>query len=163
MAKPIMSGGPRAEYEMEQVLPGEDPDDLDTDSILEALELKETGDSPGAHRILMSLLAADLRCLDAHAHLGNFAFDHFPEKAIRHYEAGVRIGELPLGESFDGVPHWGCINNRPFLRCTHGYGLCLSRLADSKRQRRSLLVCFGSILLTTRGYVSYLAKSKKRR
>jgi len=127
-AKPIMSGGPRAEYEMEQVLPGENPDDPDTDPILEALELKEAGDSRGAHRILMNLLAADLRCLDAHAHLGNFVFDHSPEKAIRHYEVGVRIGELSLGEGFNGVLHWGCINNRPFLRCMHSYGLCLSRL-----------------------------------
>jgi len=127
-AKPIMSEGPRAEYEMEQVLPGENPDDPDTDPILEAVELKEAGDSRGAHRILMNLLAADLRCLDAHAHLGNFVFDHSPEKAIRHYEVGVRIGELSLGEGFNGVLHWGQINNRPFLRCMHGYGLCLSRL-----------------------------------
>jgi len=131
-AKPIMSGGPRAEYEMEQVLPGEDPDDPDTDPILEAVELKEAGDSSGAQRMLMGLLAADLRCLDAYAHLGNFVFDHFPEKAIRHYEAGVRIGELSLGEGFNGVLHWGCINNRPFLRCMHGYGLCLSRLGRLK-------------------------------
>jgi hypothetical protein len=35
-AKPIISRGPRAEYEMEQVIPGEDPDDPDTDPILEA-------------------------------------------------------------------------------------------------------------------------------
>ncbi len=131
-AKPIMSGGPRTEYEMEQVLPGEDPDDIDTDPILEAVELKQAGDSPGAHRILMGLLAADLRCLDAHAHLGNFVFDHSPEKAIRHYEVGVRIGELSLGEGFNGVLHWGCINNRPFLRCMHGYGLCLSHLGRLK-------------------------------
>jgi hypothetical protein len=131
-AKPIMSGGPRAEYEMEQVLPGEDPDDIDTDPILEAVDLKEAGDSPGARRILMGLLAADLRCLDAHAHLGNFVFDHSPEKALRHYEVGVRIGELSLGEGFNSVLHWGCINNRPFLRCMHGYGLCLSRLGRLK-------------------------------
>jgi hypothetical protein len=127
-AKPIMSQGPRPEYEMEQVLPGEDPDDPDWDPILEAVELKEAGNCPGAHRILMNLLAADLRCLDAHAHLDNLTFDHSPEKAIRHYEVGVRIGELSLGEGFDGVLHWGHINNRPFLRCVHGYGLCLSRL-----------------------------------
>jgi len=93
-----------------------------------ALGRKETGDSLGAHRMLMSLLAADLRCLDAHAHLGNFAFDHSPEKAIRHYEVGVRIGNLSLGEGFNSVLHWGHIHNRPFLRCMHGYGLCLSRL-----------------------------------
>jgi len=129
---PIMSRGPRPEYEMEQVLPGENPDDPNTDPILEAVELKEAGDSRGAHRILMNLLAADLRCLDAHAHLGNFVFDHSPEKAIRHYEVGVGIGELSLGESFNGVLHWGHINNRPFLRCMHGYGLCLGRLGRLK-------------------------------
>ncbi len=127
-AKPIIKCGPRTEYEMEQVLPGEDPGGPDTDPILEAVELKETGDFQGANRKLMNLLAVDLGCLDAHAHLGNFAFDHFPEKAIRHYEAGFRIGELSLGEDFNGVLHWGNIDNRPFLRCMHGYGLCLSRL-----------------------------------
>jgi len=131
-AKPIVSQGPRPEYEMEQVLPGEDPDDPDMDPILEAVELKEAGDSPGAHRTLTNLLAADLRCLDAHAHLGNLVFDHSPEKAIRHYEVGVRIGELSLGEGFNGVLHWGHINNRPFLRCVHGYGLCLSLLGRLK-------------------------------
>lgn len=131
-AKPIISRGPRPEYEMEQVLPGENPDDPDMDPILEAVELREAGDSFGAHRMLMTLLAADLRCLDAHAHLGNFVFDHSPEKAIRHYEVGVRIGDLSLGEGFNGVLHWGHINNRPFLRCMHGYGLCLSRLGRHK-------------------------------
>ena len=131
-AKPIINRGPRPEYEMEQVLPGEDPDDYDTDPVLEAVERKEAGDSLGAHRMIMSLLAADLRCLDTHAHLGNFAFDHSPEKAVRHYEVGVRIGELSLGEGFNGVLHWGHINNRPFLRCRHGYGLCLSNLGRHK-------------------------------
>lgn len=131
-ARPIMSRGQRPEYEMEQVLPGKDPDDPDTDPIIEAVELKEAGDSPGAHRMLMILLAADLRCLDAHTHLGNFVFDHSPEKAIRHYEVGVRIGDLSLSESFNGVLPWGHINNRPFLRCMHGYGLCLWRLGRYK-------------------------------
>jgi hypothetical protein len=131
-AKPIISHGPRPEYEMEQVLLGENPDDPDTDPILEAAERREAGDSLGAHRMLMALLATDLRCLDAHAHLGNFVFDHSPEKAIRHYEVGVRIGELSLSEGFNGVLHWGHINNRPFLRCMHGYGLCLSRLGRYK-------------------------------
>ena len=130
---PIMSRGPRPEYEMEQVLPGENPDNPDMDPILEVVELREAADSLGSHRKLMTLLAADLRCLDAHAHLGNFAFDHSPEKAIRHYEVGVRIGELSLGEGFNGVLHWGHINNRPFLRCMHGYGLCLWNLGQLKK------------------------------
>jgi hypothetical protein len=41
---------------------------------------------------------------------------------------GVRIGEMTLGAEFDGVLPWGLIDNRPFLRCLHGYGLCLWRL-----------------------------------
>ncbi len=131
-AKPIMNQGLRPEYEMEQALPGENPDDPDTDPILEAVERREAGDYLGAQRKLMSLLAADLRCLDAHAHLGNFVFAHSPEKAIRHYEVGVRIGELSLGEGFNGVLPWGHIDNRPFLRCIHGYGLCLWRLGRLK-------------------------------
>jgi hypothetical protein len=65
------------------------------------------------------------RCLDAHAHLGNLAFDRCPKDAIRHYEAGYRIGELSLGESFDGVLPSGRTDNRPFLRCMNGFGLCL--------------------------------------
>ncbi|HUA63033.1 MAG TPA: hypothetical protein VML19_30030 [Verrucomicrobiae bacterium] len=76
----------------------------------------------------MKLCQADLRCLDAHAHLGNMVFDGRPEDAIRHYEAGFRIGELCLGKRFEGLLPWGWIDNRPFLRCMHGFGLCLWRL-----------------------------------
>ena len=47
---------------------------------------------------------------------------------MRHYEVGVRIGEQSLGADFDGLLPWGHIDNRPFLRCLHGYGLCLWRL-----------------------------------
>jgi hypothetical protein len=53
-----------------------------------------------------------------------------PDYAIRHYEAGLRIGELSLGASFDGLLPWGLIDNRPFLRCMHGYGLCAWRLGQ---------------------------------
>jgi hypothetical protein len=56
------------------------------------------------------------------------AFEHTPGQAIRHYEVGVRIGELSLGDGFAGVLPWGRIDNRPFLRCLHGFGLCLWRL-----------------------------------
>jgi tetratricopeptide (TPR) repeat protein len=127
-AKPIIARGPRPEYEMEQVLPGEDPDDIDSDPIIEANDRKDAGDLDGAYKILMDLCQADLRCLDAHAHLGNLMFDSRPEDAIRHYEVGLRIGELSLPEGFNGLLPWGWIDNRPFLRCLHGYGLCLWRM-----------------------------------
>jgi hypothetical protein len=127
-AKPIIAQGPRREFEMEQVLPGEDSEDLFSDPITESNERKESGDAEGAYRMLMDLCQTDLRCLDAHAHLANLAWDHRPKDAIRHYEAGFRIGELSLGEDFHGVLPWGWIDNRPFLRCMYGFGLCLWRL-----------------------------------
>jgi hypothetical protein len=40
-AKPIIAHGPRQEFEMEQVLPGADPDDPDSDPITESNELKD--------------------------------------------------------------------------------------------------------------------------
>ena len=133
-AKPIIQRGPRPQFEMEQVLPGLGPDeyDPDADPIGRAVDTLEAGDKKGAYQILMDLCQADLRCLDAHAHLGNIAFERNPELAIRHYEVGVRIGELSLGKQFDGVLNWGLIDNRPFLRCMHGYGLCHWRLGRSK-------------------------------
>jgi hypothetical protein len=135
-AKPLIKRGVRPEYEMEQVLPGEDPDNPDTDPILDTVNLNEAGDSHGELRALMNLLAADLRCLAAHAHLGNLAFPRDPDMAVRSYDMGVRIGEISLGKDFDGLLPWGCIDNRPFLRCLHGYGLCLwrfGRLRDAER------------------------------
>ncbi|MDY6792641.1 MAG: tetratricopeptide repeat protein [Thermodesulfobacteriota bacterium] len=127
-AEPIISHGPRPMFEMEQVLPGEAPDDPFNDPITRSNDLKDDGKRAEAIKILMELCQADLRCLDAHSHLGNFTFDHSPQVAIRHYEVGLRIGELSLGDEFAGVLTWGLIDNRPFLRCMHGYGLCLWRL-----------------------------------
>jgi tetratricopeptide (TPR) repeat protein len=127
-ALPIIAHGPRPMFEMEQVLPGEDPDDPFNDPITRSNDLKDAGERAEAMKILMQLCQADMRCLDAHSHLGNFVFDHHPRDAIRHYEVGLRIGELSLGDGFTGVLPWGHIDNRPFLRCMHGYGLCLWRL-----------------------------------
>ena len=135
-AKPIIKKGVRPEYEMEQVLPGEDPDNPDTDPILEAVDTKEAGNVRKARRMLMDILVADLRCLDAHGHLGNFAFPRDPDTAVRHYDTGVKIGELSLGKDFNGLLPWGCTDNRPFLRCLHGYGLCLwrfGRMRDAEK------------------------------
>lgn len=121
-------------FEMEQVLPGVDPalDDIDDDPIIRASELNRAEERMAAQEILMDLLVHDLRCLDAHAHLGNFAFDRHPEEALLHYDIGVRIGELSLGARFSGLLPWGCVDNRPFLRCLHGKGLILWRLGRLK-------------------------------
>jgi hypothetical protein len=41
---------------------------------------------------------------------------------------GLQVGELSLGDEFEGVLPCGHIDNRPFLRCMHGFGLCCWRL-----------------------------------
>lgn len=126
-AKPIDSG-PRTMFEMEQVIPGENPDDSFNDPITRSNDLRDAGDRSAAKNILMKLCQADLRCLDAHLQLGNLVYDLCPQDAIRHYEVGLQIGELSLGEDFTGVLPWSLIDNRPFLRCMRGYGMCLWRL-----------------------------------
>jgi tetratricopeptide (TPR) repeat protein len=118
----------RSVFEMD-VVPFVADDDLDEDDpIIAASELNTAGYRAQAEEILAGLLADDLRCLDAHAHLGNFAFDRDPERALVHYEVGVRIGELSLPASFHGVLPWGYIGNRPFFRCAHGRAIALWRL-----------------------------------
>ncbi len=101
-----------------------------------AAELAEAGDLEGARELLMEALGIDLRCIDAHAHLGNLEFDESPERAMVHYEIGIRIGELSLHAGFDGLLVWSRLRNRPFLRCLHGYGLCLWRLGRLAEARQ---------------------------
>jgi len=124
-----LTGRPRPWYEMDGIawaaFPVDDPEACPTH---EAVVLQERGDVEGARALLMHVVLRDLRCLDAHAHLGNLVFDHWPEHALVHYEIGVRIGELSLPPPFDGVLPWSSLYNRPFLRCLHGFGLCLWRL-----------------------------------
>jgi tetratricopeptide (TPR) repeat protein len=81
----------------------------------------------------MAALLADLRCIDAHVHLGNQMFDQMPEDAIRHYEIALGIGELSLKPDFKDTLPWGYLFNRPFLRALHGYGLCLWRLGQDEK------------------------------
>lgn len=124
---PILAAGVRPELEMEQVVPG----DLDPGAdgpILESVYARDMGDPSRAEGILMNLLREDLRCLDAYAHLGNLHIDGRTEKAIRFYQAGLDVAALSFPPAFNGVLPWGLVDNRPYLRCLHGYGLCLWRL-----------------------------------
>ena len=86
-----------------------DPEDFDSDPICESNDLKGAGDGVAACKILMGLCEADLRCLDAHAHLGSFVFERRPKDALRHYEVGVRIGGMSLPLDFNGLLPWGHI------------------------------------------------------
>ena len=115
-------------FEMQQVLPDQDLDDLEYDPVIEANDLREVEQLEEARMLLAGLLETDLRCLDARAHLGSMCFDQEVHRAFQHFELGVRIGQLSVGESFVGLLPWFNLDNRPFLRCLNGYGLCLWRL-----------------------------------
>jgi len=84
-------------------------------------------DQARARELLMESLLGDLRCIDAHVHLG-ILVDVLPQDAIVHYEIALAIGEQALGQDFTSMLPWACLDNRPFLRALHGYGLCLWRL-----------------------------------
>jgi tetratricopeptide (TPR) repeat protein len=124
---------PRMSYDMDPIawgaLSGGEGDGGEEDlPVCDASDLIEAGDVEGARELLMDTLLRDLRCIDAHEHLGSIEFEHLPQRASQHYEIGVRIGDLSLPPGFDGVLIWGRIYNRPFLRCLHGLGLCHWRL-----------------------------------
>jgi len=76
----------------------------------------------------MKLLEADLRFLDAHAYLADRLMGMSPQWALQQYEVGVGIGQLSVGDDFDGVLPGGLAGNRALLRCQSGYGSCLWRL-----------------------------------
>ena len=124
----IIAAGPRAEFEMEQVIPGLDEDDWDSDPIGEAADLHGAGYNREAAILLKKLIAQDERCIDAWVHLGNIAFDtKGPQAALLLYDRAVSIGEQALPEGFNGALPRGLIDNRPFLRALHGLGLCAWR------------------------------------
>jgi len=121
-----LTATPRPSFEMDPLAwCGPSALEPDDDPVGDAIDL---ADPDAAQKALLDLAAQDLRHLDAHAHLGIREFERRPQRALLHYEVGVRIGELSLPDGFDGVLLWGRIYNRPFLRCLHGFGLCLWRL-----------------------------------
>ncbi len=80
--------------------------------IVDAAELHRAGYHRDAARLLEGLLAIDIRCIDAWAHLGLIAFDtRGPGPARELYETGVAIAERSLPDGFDAVLPWGWVDN----------------------------------------------------
>lgn len=94
------TGRPRIAVELD-IIAWEGPraaesDDFDDTPISDAAELWAGGEHEEARALVMEVLAEDLRCIDGHAHLGNWMFDRDPKRALVHYEIGIAIGELSL-------------------------------------------------------------------
>jgi tetratricopeptide (TPR) repeat protein len=144
----IASEGPRSGDRIDY---GDDVDDLDfVESagstadfarfhdfpVSDAAELHADGDVAGARELLMQVLHRDLRCIDAHAHLGNLMFDHSPTLALAHYRVGVAVGDLSIPPGSRVHAPWSLLCNRPLLRALHGMGLCewrLGRFEEAKQ------------------------------
>ena len=131
-----LTAQPRPDFILDPIAWGLFPGAGEINPTCDAAELAQAGRTEEAYRLLMEVLSTDLRRLDAHASLGNLEFDHSPQRAIVHYEIGVRIGELSLPPGFNGVLLFGHLYNRPFLRCLNGYGLTLWRLGQPREAQQ---------------------------
>ncbi len=128
LCQTVIAAGARPSFEMEQVIPGADEDDWDSEPIIAAADLHHARHHREAIRILEDALAIDKRCIDARSHLGLVAFNtRGPGPAAELYQTGVAFAETSLPASFGGVLPWGWTDNRPFLRCLHGLALCAWR------------------------------------
>ena len=78
--------------------------------------------------LLACLLLAPVQVFAQETVKGDWHTD--PEQALAHYNMGVLIAHHSLGDDFTGLLEWGSIENRAYLRCVHGRGLCLWRLGD---------------------------------
>ena len=138
----VLAAHERREVEMERVSP--EPLsrlELEEDAILESIAWRDMGDPMHAEKLLSELLRQDLRCVDAHAHLGNLHMEGYwgrprPERARRHYQVGVAIAESALAPDGNDVTPKGLIDNRPYLRALHGLGLAAWALGDNEEAER---------------------------
>ncbi|MDD4029670.1 MAG: hypothetical protein PHX86_08210, partial [Caldisericia bacterium] len=127
---PVRSWIPgKLNFEMDQVIPGEDME-LNYDPIYYSVQLKHEGEIDKSYEVLHDILSQDLRCIDAHVHLGHLRFRNttdipFVRWALRNYQVGVAIGDYFLGPHFTAFLPWGMINNRPYLRALQGECLAL--------------------------------------
>jgi hypothetical protein len=127
---------------MAQVLPGLNVEDPFPDPIGQSNDRKDSGDFDGAYKILMDLCQADLCCLDAHSHLGNFVFDHRPKNAIRHYEVGSESASFHLAKVSTACCRG--VDRQPAVPALHAWVLCVSGvLGGSKRRGASSIACCG--------------------
>ena len=135
---PMLAYGPRKEYEIKQSIMINDSEDCIGDPFSKSV-CEGYGDRNLAFEAIRETLAMDIRCIDAHAHLGNLEYnvsealyEFTKDKAIHHYEVGMQIAQLSLGPVFHGLLPLKYVNNRPYLRCINGYGRCLLRNGRSE-------------------------------
>jgi len=145
----VLAAGERREVELEQVLPQPFTKlQAEEDGIMESLAWRHAGESEQAEKLLSEMLRQDLRCIDAHAHLGNLYMEGYwgrpnHERALRHYLVGVEIAERSLSPDGTDLTPRGLIDNRPYTRALHGLALAawaLGKLAEAEEYFSRLLL-----------------------
>ena len=93
-----------------------------------ALDTFRAGYHDDAGEMLREFIRTYPYHIDSYHHLGiiESVLKHH-DRALKYFETGYRIGLLSIPKKFDGTLPWGCLENRPFLRAAHGYGLALER------------------------------------
>ncbi len=135
--KPIVEHASREMWEMQQIVPSRGS--FEECPIYEGVELCRSGRIKEAVSLMKRLIDEEPRCIDAYAHIGNWMFncngDYNLSAAQKYYKMGMAVGFQAIGELHEAIFPWSAIDNRPFLRALHGFGLCCykrGRIKDAK-------------------------------
>jgi tetratricopeptide (TPR) repeat protein len=94
----------------------------------DALETLRSGHYETAARLLRAFIKRFPYHIDSYHHLGIIETDLGHQGlALKYFEMGYRIGLRAVPEDFAGRLPWIHLQNRPFLRAAHGFGLALER------------------------------------
>ena len=100
----------------------------DSEPFERALDTVRAGYYDDAGGLLRAFITEYPYHIDSYHHLGIIETDlEHRERALKYFETGYRIGLLSFPKNFGGILPWICLENRPFLRAAHGYGLALER------------------------------------
>jgi tetratricopeptide (TPR) repeat protein len=93
-----------------------------------ALETLRSGQHETAAQLLREFIKRFPYHIDSYHHLGIIETDlGHRGRALKYFEMGYRIGLQSVPENFAGRLPWVHLENRPFLRAAHGFGLALER------------------------------------
>ncbi|MFC1758536.1 tetratricopeptide repeat protein [Planctomycetota bacterium] len=119
----VLPLGEEGEHAFEEYVGFEDSEPFER-----ALDTFRAGYHDDAEELLRAFIKAYPYHIDSYHHLGIIETeqDHH-DRALKYFETGYRIGLLSIPNNFDGTLPWVYLENRPFLRAAHGYGLSLER------------------------------------
>lgn len=120
---PIDEKNEENEYKFTEYVGYEEGEDFE-----DALETLRSGQHETAAHLLRAFIKRFPYHIDSYHHLGIIETDlGHRGRALKYFEMGYRIGLRSVPEDFSGRLPWIHLENRPFLRAAHGFGLALER------------------------------------